>query len=234
MQNNEMYQQYRQILCEELIPSMGCTEPVALAYAAAKCRDILGSLPDCVRVQASGSIIKNVKSVYVPNTGGLKGIEAAVTAGIVAGDTEKKLEVISEVSQQQQDMIQDFLKTVDIQVDCLDEGHVFDIIVSLYRGDQYASVQITDSHTNIVAIKKNQSIIYKKSVNTKEDDSLVDHNVLSMENIWDFATTCQIEDLKAILDRQISYNMDIAYEGMQNNYGARVGATMSKKIWNAD
>lgn len=228
-QDNKMYEQYKQILCEELIPSMGCTEPVALAYAAAKCRDILGCMPDCVRVQASGGIIKNVKSVYVPNTGGLKGIEAAIIAGIVAGDAEKKLEVINKVSQQQQDMMQHYLKEIDIKVEHLDEGHVFDMIVSLYRNDQQASVQITDSHTNIVVIKRNQSIIYKKDVNTEGDFPPVDHSVLSLENIWDFAATCQIDDLRALLDRQISYNMDIAYEGMQNHYGACIGATMAKK-----
>ena len=119
------YQAYVQILKEELIPAMGCTEPIAIAYAAAKARDVLGGMPDKVEIGVSSNIIKNVKSVIVPNTGHLKGMEAAVAAGIIAGSAEKELEVISEVSEEKKSAIRDYLQTVPITIEHTEQGHVF-------------------------------------------------------------------------------------------------------------
>ena len=147
------YQAYVEILKEELIPAMGCTEPIALAYAAARAREVLGALPESVQLQVSGSIIKNVKSVIVPNTGHLKGMEAAVAAGIIAGSAEKELEVISEVSEDKKTAIRDYLQTVPISIQHIEQGHVFDIIVTERSGDSYAKVRIADFHTNICLIE---------------------------------------------------------------------------------
>ena len=149
------YQAYVEILKEELIPAMGCTEPIALAYAAARAREVLGALPESVQLQVSGSIIKNVKSVIVPNTGHLKGMEAAVAAGIIAGSADRELEVISEVSEDKQAAIRDYLQTVPISIQHIEQGHVFDIIVTERSGDSYAKVRIADFHTNICLIEKN-------------------------------------------------------------------------------
>ena len=152
--NDPRYQAYVEILKEELIPAMGCTEPIALAYAAAKAREVLGVLPDSVQLQVSGSIIKNVKSVIVPNTGHLKGMEAAVAAGIIAGSAEKELEVISEVSEEKKSAIRDYLQTVPITIEHTEQGHVFDIVVTERCGQDYARVRIADYHTNICRIEK--------------------------------------------------------------------------------
>ena len=151
---DEKYQAYIEILREELVPAMGCTEPIALAYAAAKAREVLGCLPERVHIGASGSIIKNVKSVIVPNTDHLKGIPAAAVAGIIAGRPEKELEVIAEVSQEEIEEIQEFLEEKEIKVEHIDNGITFDIIVTVSAGESYAQVRIANYHTNIVHIDK--------------------------------------------------------------------------------
>ena len=155
---DEKYQAYINILKEELIPAMGCTEPIALAYAAAVGERELGVLPDRVVVEASGSIIKNVKSVVVPNTGHMKGIEVAAAAGIVAGNPDKELEVIAQVTPEQVKEIQAFLDTAQIEVKHVDNGLTFDIIVTMYKGDSYSKVRIANYHTNVVHIEKDGEI----------------------------------------------------------------------------
>ena len=162
------YQAYVEILKEELIPAMGCTEPIALAYAAARAREVLGALPESVQLQVSGSIIKNVKSVIVPNTGHLKGMEAAVAAGIIAGSADRELEVISEVSEDKKAAIRDYLQTVPISIQHIEQGHVFDIIVTERSGDSYAKVRIADFHTNICLIEKNGRVLYEKPLLNEE------------------------------------------------------------------
>ena len=141
---DERYQAYINILKEELIPAMGCTEPIALAYAAAVGRKTLGELPDKVVVEASGSIIKNVKSVVVPNTGHMKGIEVAAAAGIVAGDPDKELEVIAQVTPEQVGEIKEFLGRTEMEVLLADSGLTFDIIVTMYKGEDYSRVRIAN------------------------------------------------------------------------------------------
>ena len=158
------YGAYVQILKEELVPAMGCTEPIALAYAAAKAREILGSIPDKVVIEASGSIIKNVKSVIVPNTNHLKGIPAAATAGIIAGRAEKELEVIAQVTESEIEQMKQFLQTADIKVVHADNGITFDIIVSVYKGSSYAKVRIANYHTNIVLMEKDGEVLYEIAV----------------------------------------------------------------------
>ena len=228
------YKTYLEILKEELIPAMGCTEPIALAYAAAKAREVLGALPERVFLQVSGSIIKNVKSVIVPNTNQLKGMPAAAAAGIIAGDPDKKLEVISQVKEEEVSEMRNFLETVQIDIEHIDYGHVFDIIVTEYCADSYVKVRICDFHTNIVLIEKDGNVILKKETeNVKCDEKgTADRGLLSMERIWDFANTVEIKDVKELLDRQIQYNSAIAEEGLLGDYGANIGSVLLQTYGN--
>lgn len=223
--SSSKYGAYVTILKEELRPAMGCTEPIALAYAAAKAREVLGELPDKVVVQASGSIIKNVKSVIVPNTGHLKGIAAAAAAGIIAGKGEKELEVISQVTAEQQVQIKEFLDKHEIKVEHLQQGLAFDLVVSLYKGDSSSRVRICGYHTNIVLIEKDNEVLYEKEV-AQEDEGLTDRGLLNMEDIWDFINTVDIDDIKDILERQVEYNTAIAQEGLRGDYGANIGKVL--------
>ena len=223
---DEKYQAYVQILKEELIPAMGCTEPIALAYAAAKAREVLGEMPDRVFIGASGSIIKNVKSVIVPNTNHLKGIPAAAAAGIVAGKAEKELEVISEVSEEKREEIARFMEQTEITVEYIDNGIVFDIIVIVFKGESSAKVRIANYHTNIVRIEKNQEILLDIPVQGEEEEGLTDRSLLDVKDIWDFINTVDVEDIREILDRQIAYNTAIADEGLKGDYGANIGSVL--------
>ena len=226
--SNIKYQSYIQILKEELIPAMGCTEPIALAYAAAKAREVLGCLPDKVHIDASGSIIKNVKSVIVPNTDQLRGIPAAATAGIVAGKAEKALEVISEVSKEQIEQMKTFLDSAQITVNHVDNGITFDIIVDVWKDSDHAKVRIANFHTNIVHIQKNGEILLDIPVEDDSEEGLTDRSLLDVESIWDFITTVDIDDIHDLLKRQIDCNTAIAEEGLRNDYGANIGKVLLK------
>lgn len=224
--SDQRYRAYIQILKEELIPAMGCTEPIALAYAGAVARKTLGELPDRVKVQASGSIIKNVKSVIVPNTDHLKGIDAAVAAGIVAGDPDKKLEVIAEVTPGQISQMKQFIEQTSIEVEHIDQGCTFDIIVILYHGDSYAKVRIANFHTNIVLIEKDGKVLSQTPIAGDSEEGLTDRSLLDMKHIWEFATTADMDDVKELLDQQIACNMAIAEEGIRHEYGANIGKVL--------
>lgn len=225
---SEIYQACVQILKEELLPAMGCTEPIAIAYAGAKARAALGCMPEKVVVQASGSIIKNVKSVIVPNTGHLKGIPAAAAAGIVCGDEDKELEVIANVSEEGVQELYKFLENAEIRVEYLDEGFTFDIIVTVMAGEDTAKVRITNFHTNIVLVEKNGEVLESHVVESEGEEELTDRSLLTMKSIWEFVESVQIEDVKEILDRQIEYNTTIAEEGLKGNYGANIGSVLLK------
>ncbi len=220
------YGAYVKILEEELKPAMGCTEPIALAYAAAVARKVLGEMPEKVVIGASGSIIKNVKSVIVPNTNRLKGIPAAAAAGIVGGDPDKELEVIAHVTEEQIKGMRTFLDTAEITVDHVDNGLTFDIIVTLYKGENYSKVRIVNYHTNIVLIEKNGEILQELEVQGESEEGLTDRSLLSMADIWDFINSVDIADIKEMLDRQIACNMAIAEEGIRGDYGANIGKVL--------
>ncbi len=220
------YKTYVQILKEELVPAMGCTEPISLAYAAAKAREVLGCLPDEVCLQVSGSIIKNVKSVIVPNTGHLKGLEAAAAAGIIAGNAEKELEVIAEVNEAEVREMQEYLDRVRIDVEHIEYGHVFDIIVTERKGEHWAKVRITDYHTAIVYIEKDGEILLQKDLDGVAAENDTDRSLLTMADIWDFAHTVDTRDIRDVLDRQIRYNTAIAEEGLIGDYGAGIGRVL--------
>ena len=234
-----LYQTYLQILKEELIPAMGCTEPIAIAYAAAKAREVLGRLPGSVWLGVSNNIIKNVKSVIVPNTGGMKGIEAAAAAGIVAGQAGKALEVISEVTEAQKAEMRRFLADTPIRVEAVDNGQIFDIIVRLAAGEHTAAVRIAQYHTNIVHVEKDGQVLLDVPVeanaaacghegNAPTEDGLAGRDLLTIADILDFADTCDLADIRPVLDTQIQYNTQISEEGLLGDYGANIGSTMLK------
>lgn len=222
-QKKEIYSAYTEILKEELMAAMGCTEPIALAYAAAIARRELNDLPDKVLVQTSGSIIKNVKSVIVPNTGHLKGIPAAVSAGIVAGNPDKELEVIADVSKDDIKNIEKFMQEKEIVVEHLDEGIIFDIVITLYKGEDYAKVHIINSHTNVVLVEHNHQVLKSSDCLNDMPSDTAKYELLNMKDIWDYINHVELVDIKDILDRQIAYNMAIAEEGLQADYGANIG-----------
>ena len=220
------YSAYIQILQEELVPAMGCTEPIALAYCAAKAREVLGCLPDRVAIGASGSIIKNVKSVIVPNTNHMKGIPAAAVAGIVAVDASRQLEVIASVTEEQTRQMRAYLENTPITVEHLDNDLTFEIVVTVFHGDDSASVRIVNYHTNIVHIERNGQVLLDNPVEGESESGLTDRACLNLKDILDFAESVDIADIKSILDRQIQYNSAIAEEGLRGNYGSNIGSVL--------
>lgn len=217
------YQTYVQILKEELVPAMGCTEPISIAYGAAKAREILGCMPQHIEIQVSGNIIKNVKSVIVPNTGGLKGIAAAVVAGVIAGDADKKLEVISQVTAEEKVKMKQALTDIPVLVREADTDKIFDIILLLSAGESCVNLRISDYHTNIVYIEKDKKILYEAGVTALAETHLTDRSLLDVESIVDFADSVDPDDVSEVLDRQIAYNSAIAQEGLKGTYGANIG-----------
>ncbi len=220
------YQSYLAILKEELVPAMGCTEPICLAYAAAKARELLGTMPKRVEIKASGNIIKNVKSVIVPNTKGMKGLKASVAAGIVAGNPDKALEVIAEVTPEQKQQIVKFLDDTLMTIVPLNVIAQLDVTVTLYDGNQSASVRIAGHHTNIVKMEKNEEVLFDSGYEADANAKLTDRKCLCMKKIYDFANTVDIEELKPIICPQMECNKAIAMEGLKNNWGANVGSTI--------
>lgn len=214
---------YIEILRQELIPAMGCTEPIAVAYAAALAAKHLPVKPERVTVSVSGNIIKNVKSVVVPNTGGLHGLEAAAAAGIVAGDPDKQLLVISQVTETQKKEISAILQTAAFSVEEAASGELFDIDITLEGGGHSAQCRICGHHTNVVKIYADGQAVLSRAVATaeKEENSLLES--LTVADIVEFAETVDIASVRPVLDRQIRCNMDIAREGLTNHYGARIG-----------
>ena len=222
----KLYQNYLQILKEELVPAMGCTEPIAIAYCAAKARDVLGQMPDRVQVEVSGNIIKNVKSVVVPNTDGRKGIETSAAIGITGGDATKALEVIANVDEVSRITMVLFLESSKITVVPLETEEQLDIIVTEYAGEHYAKVRIAGFHTNIVLMEKDGETLFQSGEVSATHISLTDRSLLEVEHIYQFAQEVEIADVAGILDRQIECNMAIAEEGLKNNYGANVGSVL--------
>ena len=225
LRTDPRYGKYICILKEELRPAMGCTEPIAIAYAAAYARDVLGALPERLLVEVSGNIIKNVKSVVVPHTGGLRGIPAAAAAGVVAGDAEAELQVISNVPEEKIPAIAEYLNKTPIDVRYVQDAHIFAIQVTASCGDDTSTVRIVDHHTNIILVKKNDRILLKKEDKTC-DGGLTERECLTVEGIVDFADSVDLKDVREVLTRQIRYNMAIAEEGLRGNYGANIGRTI--------
>ena len=222
------YDTYVKILRRELICAMGCTEPIALAYCAAKARSVLGCLPDRIKVEASGNIIKNVKSVVVPNTGGRRGIAAAAAIGVLGGDENASLQVISHVPEEAKEGLGDYLEKTQIEITPLASDCLLDMIVTVSRGDSSARVRIANEHTNIVLIEKDGEVLFKKDISASDEkeEDLPDYVLLTVKDIYDFACTCDLEDVREILDRQIELNTAISQEGFRHDYGANIGKVL--------
>ena len=226
MITRQKYQDYINVLKEELIPAMGCTEPIAIAGAIA--REHLGCLPERVEIEVSGNIIKNVKSVIVPNTGGLRGIEVAAAAGIVAGDAAKELKVISEVSTEAVAVIHKFLESTPITVNFSDSKKIFDIMITVYGNGHSAYVRICEFHTNIVEIREDDKYVLQKDIAVEDSLGFTDRGFMNVQEIIEFADTARIEDVKDILDLQIECNVNISEEGLAGDYGANIGKVLLK------
>ena len=226
MLTQELYAKYIAILEEELIPAMGCTEPIALAYASALARKTLGSLPERAELAVSANIVKNVKSVIVPHTGNLRGIEAAAAAGIIAGDPDRELEVLSCVTEDQISRIRQYLQTADIGVSTSESGFIFDIQVKLFAGDHTAFVRVAGNHTNVIRIEKDDAVLLSREYIQSGLTQHTDHSILNVADIIDFADTVPIDAVKALLDRQITCNTAIAEEGLRNDWGASIGKVL--------
>ncbi|MBO7663083.1 MAG: serine dehydratase subunit alpha family protein [Clostridia bacterium] len=225
--SDTVYQTYLEILRRELVSAMGCTEPVALAYCAAVARKTLGALPDRIEVEASGNIIKNVKSVVVPNTGGRRGIAAAACIGALAGDAGAGLEVIARVSEEDRERLGAYMACTPVEVRPMTSENLLDMIVTVHSGTSRARVRIANEHTRIVLIEKDGRTL-QESDSRQEDEAagLPDYGLLTVEKIWDFACTCDLEDVRDILDRQIEQNTAIAEEGLRKDYGANIGKVL--------
>lgn len=220
MISKERYEYYVNILKDELVPAMGCTEPIAIAYAAAKARFTLGKFPTSCHIAVSGNIIKNAKSVVVPHTGGMRGIETAVIAGIVGGNENARLEVLSSVTESDIERMRAVRETLPITVSLSESEYAFDITVTLRADTDEATVRITNRHTNIVSISKNGKKLFEGEINETFEVKKKD---LSVEEIIEFSNTVNIDDVKPTLKRQIDCNMAIAEEGLKGNWGANIG-----------
>jgi L-cysteine desulfidase len=216
---------YTAILKEELKTAMGCTEPIAIAYCAAYARKLLGNMPESCEIYCSGNIIKNVKAVTVPQTGGLKGIEAAAWAGIIGGDSERQLEVLMTVSDTDRDEIRKMMGSGIMHVKILDSEHPLHIIVNLKAGTDTVSVEIIDSHTGLGNVVKNKEMLHKRETLMKKQAEL-DYNLLDIKEIMEYADTVDLKDIESILQNQIEKNYSIAQEGLKNEWGAAVGKTI--------
>ena len=217
---------YISILKEELVPATGCTEPIAIAYAAARLRAVLGARPEKIRAEVSGNIIKNVKSVIVPNTGGLKGIRAAVAAGVVAGEPDRILQVISHVPAQLHPDIAAYAQEAPIEIVCSDTPRLLDIRLTGWQGDHSALIHIANSHSNIVREEKDGTALLEKPVSDSAEDSLTDKSVLRVADILEFAETVDLDLVSPLLEQQIQCNTAIAQEGLRTSWGANIGSVL--------
>lgn len=234
MEQSSKYNAYIEILENELLPAMGCTEPISIAYCASLVRKYLGVLPTNIEIIVSGNIIKNVKSVTVPHTNGAKGIEAAVGIGLLAGNSDLELEVISHANAEQINQLSDYLKKTPINIVHSNTNHNLYIEIIGKTDNEYVRVIIKDAHTNVVLVEKNHQVIFEKNETIIQKQKELDLSILSVKEIIEFADKVQIDDVKTILDRQIKYNMAIANEGLTNNYGANIGKTILKHMGNDD
>lgn len=225
----EIANTYTAILKNELIEATGCTEPIALALAGAKMRETLGQLPEKTEVQCSGNIIKNVKSVVVPNSGGQKGINAAVLLGIIAGDAQAQLQVISKVTEEQRNQLVNELQKNNVRCTLAENVPTLYIKVTGTAGAESASVEIQQYHTNITEITKNGAVIYSKPLVAQQPTGGPDKSLLNVKDIIEYAKTVDLETVKPIIQKQIDDNTAIAAEGLKNQYGEQIGCTLLER-----
>lgn len=226
--NQQMYNNYINILKEELVPALGCTEPIAIAYAGAKAREILGEFPKRVIVKCSGNIIKNVKGVTVPNSGNLKGIDTAALLGIIGGKSDMQLEVLESVTEEDRKILRDLLTKKICTCDLVENTDNLYIDITVFSEKHKAQVIVSDYHTNIIRIVKDDELIFDKvkKIDKRENTIEADRNLLNVKDIIEFADTVDLTEVYEILNRQIKCNMAIAKEGITHGYGANVGLNL--------
>ncbi|MEI0538646.1 serine dehydratase subunit alpha family protein [Brachyspira pulli] len=229
--DKKLYDNYINILKEELIPALGCTEPIAIAYAGAKVREVMGNIPDSITVKCSGNIIKNVKGVTVPNSGGLKGIDIAATLGLVGGDPNKNLEVLSTIKPEDIEKTKELISKGFCKCDLIEGSENLHIIVEAKYQNSSALVEIKNAHTNITRIIKDGKELFTSDNSAGQKDS-ADRDSLNIKDILSFANEVNIEDIKEVIQRQIELNSNIANEGLKNDYGSSVGKTLMKYYGN--
>ncbi|SNS63657.1 L-cysteine desulfidase [Anaerovirgula multivorans] len=224
MIDREKYNTYLAILKEELLPALGCTEPIAIAYAAAKAHEVLGKFPDKIIIKCSGNIIKNAKSVIVPNTGNLKGIRASALTGIVAGDASREMQVLESVMREDIKRVKELMKTDICEIQMIENVANLHIIVEVMYQKEKALVEIIHTHTNICKVVKDGHVLFEKKYEKEDFNSpLSDRSLLKVKDILEFATTVKMEDVEELLNKQIEYNLKIAQEGLERKYGVNIG-----------
>lgn len=226
MLDQKIMDAYTAILREELVPATGCTEPIAIAYCAAKLRETLGAIPEKVLAEVSGNILKNVKSVVVPNTNGLKGLNAAIAIGLVGGDANVGMQVISRVTEEEKAAAKDYIENTEITIECPESPRMLDIRLTGYKGADTAVVHIANNHSNIVYVAKNDTVLLEKPMTASAEDNLQDKSILNVKDIVEFADTVDVEAIRLMVARQIEYNSAIAAEGLKNNWGANIGSVL--------
>lgn len=223
MMNQTKKEKLLGILREELIPAMGCTEPIALAFASAKLAETLGGLPERILASCSGNMIKNVRCVTIPNSDGMVGIEAACLLGAIAGNAAREMEVLAEVTEEDRRRAEQMLRQGCCEVAFLDSEIPLHFVIAGWRGEDSASVEVRHSHTNIVSIRKNGESLLEKEETEERKTVFIDRGELSVELIKEFADEVELSEIRQLLERQIRYNMDIAYEGISGDYGLGIG-----------
>lgn len=221
------YAVYVEALKAELIPAMGCTEPIAIAYASAVCKEQLGGFPEQVDIFVSRNIIKNVKSVVVPNTNKMRGIEVACIAGFVAGHSERQLQVLAYISDEEKTAIRQYTEAGIVRVYVSEEPDIFYIRVEGRLGEHTAAVTIRTDHTNITCIRRDDQVIFEKAVEAAEPEAA--ESLWKIDEVIHAAATMPLEPVEALLQRQIDYNMAIAEEGLKNEYGASIGKILLQR-----
>ncbi|MCH4157958.1 MAG: L-serine ammonia-lyase, iron-sulfur-dependent, subunit alpha [Acidaminococcaceae bacterium] len=221
-----LYQNYLQILKLELVPALGCTEPIAIAYAAAKAASVLDATPDSIQVRCSGNIIKNVKGVTVPNSGGLRGIAVAATLGAIGGNAAAELEVLEHVTPEQIEQTKKLVGAGFCSCTLAEGVANLYIAAKVKRGEHWAEVTIINRHTYITKIVKDGQVLFSRETANTQDEPQVDKSLMTLDGILEFARTVQIKDVAELLQRQIDLNSKIAAEGLTHAYGAQVGQTL--------
>lgn len=222
--DKNIYNSFVSILRHELVPALGCTEPIAIAFASAKARDILGKMPEHVKIGLSGNMIKNVKSVIVPNSGGQRGIEAAVALGCIGGKAELKYEVLQMVTPEDMEKAKELAKSGFCVPEFVDGKDNLYIRVFASAGNDSSLVIVEREHTNITHIEKNGEVIFSLEENIGDvPDEKIDKTLLSVARILEFANAVDLSDIQDILKREVEMNTAISAEGLSGNYGANVG-----------
>lgn len=228
--DSALYANYLNILKHELVPALGCTEPIAIAYASAKAVQVLGEFPDTIEMNCSGNIIKNVKGVTVPNSGGMKGIDVAAILGAVGGNADKALEVLEGITPAHITRTKELLARKICSCSLAEGVANLYITARVVKDEHFAEVTIINHHTNITKIVKDGQVLLDLPVEAEAEDAGIDKSLLTVKDILEFANEVRFEDIEEVIGRQVKMNSAIAQEGLDNNYGAQIGKTLMH-VW---